>query len=215
LKDLISKKYSGLILDFDGTVVNSEYRRLNTYKKSIKEIAGVEIKLIASELIGESEDNNLNYLCEKYNIKKYLLNIKKKRKELLFIEADKGFRKIKITDIIINKLSEKIPIIIASNSSREYLERALKKIKLDKIPFVSINDVKNGKPHPDLFKLASRKINVLEKNCLVLEDSEVGCKAAINAKIDYFKLTEENSIETRKINKNDLGNVNFIVNLFN
>ncbi len=43
------------------------------------------------------------------------------------------------------------------------------------------NEVKAGKPHPDVFLKAADKVNADPDTCLVLEDSEAGIKAAHNA----------------------------------
>ena len=41
--------------------------------------------------------------------------------------------------------------------------------------------VKYGKPEPDLFLLAAKKMNTLPKDCLVVEDSLAGMKAGLKA----------------------------------
>jgi beta-phosphoglucomutase-like phosphatase (HAD superfamily) len=41
--------------------------------------------------------------------------------------------------------------------------------------------VKNGKPAPDIFLEAARRLNIPPKNCLVFEDSTTGCSAAKSA----------------------------------
>lgn len=51
---------------------------------------------------------------------------------------------------------------------------------------VFLEDVKHSKPHPEIFLKALEKLNVSNKNAIVLDDSENGIKAAINAKIDII-----------------------------
>tara|TARA_B100001094_G_C18184564_1_gene802943 strand:+ start:1340 stop:1984 length:645 start_codon:yes stop_codon:yes gene_type:complete len=207
-------KFKGLILDFDGTVVDSEIKRLNTYKLSIKQIAGINIEIQKHKLIGRTEKENLNYLCTKYGIKDEQIKIKEQRKNLLLDEAKKGFNKISVTSKIIDNLFGKIPMIIASNSSTDYLKAALKKTSLEKIPFVSINDVNHGKPEPDLFIMASKMINVSNEKCLVLEDSEIGCQAAKNAKMDYIQIVNFESKKNNQVRADDQSASNKIVDLF-
>ena len=49
--------------------------------------------------------------------------------------------------------------------------------------FVFGNEVKKGKPNPDIFLKACDKISVNPEECLVLEDSESGIHAAYSANI--------------------------------
>ncbi len=44
-----------------------------------------------------------------------------------------------------------------------------------------VDDVRTGKPAPDLFLHAAQKINVKPRNCLVLEDSPHGIEGAVTA----------------------------------
>lgn len=45
----------------------------------------------------------------------------------------------------------------------------------------TVDMVKNGKPQPDLFLLAAKTMGYTPDNCVVIEDSVVGIKAALNA----------------------------------
>ena len=46
---------------------------------------------------------------------------------------------------------------------------------------ITASDVKNGKPAPDVFLIASKKLTVLPSNCVVIEDAPVGIEAAKSA----------------------------------
>lgn len=48
---------------------------------------------------------------------------------------------------------------------------------------VTGDEVKNGKPAPDIYLLAASRLGLLSDECLVLEDSEFGAKAALAAGI--------------------------------
>ena len=45
------------------------------------------------------------------------------------------------------------------------------------------DEVKNGKPLPDIFLQVARRLNVIPEQCLVLEDSNAGVRAAYDAKM--------------------------------
>ena len=53
---------------------------------------------------------------------------------------------------------------------------------------VTPEDVTHGKPAPDLFLLAAKKMGVAPKQCLVFEDAEPGIKAAEAAGMKWVRV---------------------------
>jgi beta-phosphoglucomutase family hydrolase len=54
---------------------------------------------------------------------------------------------------------------------------------------VGAEDVLHGKPHPDLFLAAAKRLGVLPANCLVFEDTPTGLEAARRAGMQAVALT--------------------------
>ena len=50
----------------------------------------------------------------------------------------------------------------------------------------SATEVANGKPAPDLFLLAARRMGVSPKECVVIEDSHAGVQAGLAAGMTVF-----------------------------
>ncbi|MCW8328949.1 HAD family phosphatase [Photobacterium sp. SDRW27] len=46
---------------------------------------------------------------------------------------------------------------------------------------ITSEDVENGKPHPDCYRMASEQLDILPAACLVLEDSNNGMRAGLDA----------------------------------
>ncbi|XP_057455605.1 bifunctional riboflavin kinase/FMN phosphatase-like isoform X4 [Lotus japonicus] len=79
-----------------------------------------------------------------------------------------------------------VPMALASNSLREYVDGKISHHEGWKESFSVIlgsDQVKAGKPAPYLFEEAAKKLGVDAVNCLVIEDSLVGVKAANAAKM--------------------------------
>lgn len=70
-------------------------------------------------------------------------------------------------------------IAVASSSDTEDIKNNLEKTKLEKYidEIASGAEVENGKPAPDVFLLAAKRLGVDAKDCLILEDSKAGIKA--------------------------------------
>jgi beta-phosphoglucomutase len=52
---------------------------------------------------------------------------------------------------------------------------------------VTSEDVKRGKPHPDLFLAAAERLGARPGDCVVVEDSDVGIECARNAGMRCFR----------------------------
>ena len=71
-------------------------------------------------------------------------------------------------------------LAIATSSSREMSEVAVRgaKVPCDRMAYVSGSDVKNKKPHPEIFLLAAQRMGIPPAGCVVIEDSPGGVEAA-------------------------------------
>ncbi len=76
-----------------------------------------------------------------------------------------------------------IPKAIATSSGREFLDRVLDQTALaERFAFtVAGNEIEHGKPAPDIYLLAADKHGYRPQEVLVLEDSQIGCQAAVAA----------------------------------
>jgi HAD superfamily hydrolase (TIGR01509 family) len=84
-----------------------------------------------------------------------------------------------------------IPHCIATSSSTERVEQSLLAAGLSGLgaPVFSASMVGRGKPAPDLFLLAAAKMGVPPKECLVIEDSVPGIRAARAAGMKVWRFT--------------------------
>lgn len=84
------------------------------------------------------------------------------------------------------------PVAVASSSSKELLHRKLEITALHGrfAPHIySGDEVENGKPAPDLFLLAAERIGMKPSECMVIEDSVNGVRAAVAAGMPVWGFT--------------------------
>ncbi len=69
---------------------------------------------------------------------------------------------------------------VCSNSIRNTIEIMMQKASLEHYFefYVSNQDVKNGKPDPEMYNKAIDKLGLSPKECMIIEDNENGIKAA-------------------------------------
>ncbi|MFZ4587568.1 MAG: HAD family hydrolase [Terrimicrobiaceae bacterium] len=79
--------------------------------------------------------------------------------------------------------AENIPCAVASSTPRENLDAIFAATGLDACfdAVVCGDDVENGKPAPDIFLLAAKKLGVAPGDCVVIEDAHAGIEAALRA----------------------------------
>ena len=89
---------------------------------------------------------------------------------------------------VIKKMHEKYLMAIVTSSKKEHFNLIHEKTGLQKyFSFVlTREDYKNSKPDPEPYLLAWERSGYKKEECLVIEDSERGLKAAIEAGIDCF-----------------------------
>ncbi|HWL11149.1 MAG TPA: HAD family phosphatase [Planctomicrobium sp.] len=76
---------------------------------------------------------------------------------------------------------KKIPRAVATSSGRNYLLQMLNRFELlPRFDFLlSAEDVLHGKPNPEIYLTAARRLDISPEQMLVMEDSENGVRAAV------------------------------------
>lgn len=89
-----------------------------------------------------------------------------------------------VVEIVRRLDTENIPFCVASNGSLRKIESILDITGLTEYfggRLFSATQVANGKPAPDLFLLAAKRMGVPPKGCIVIEDSRPGVQAGLAA----------------------------------
>ena len=78
---------------------------------------------------------------------------------------------------------QQIPKAITTSSRRRFVDRCLQIAELDgRFHFVlAAEDIRQGKPHPEIYSTAAQRFSVEAGAMLVLEDSQNGVRAAIDS----------------------------------
>lgn len=79
--------------------------------------------------------------------------------------------------------SARIPKAIATSSGPTFVARVLGQFEFaPRFQYIlTCDDIREGKPHPEIYLLAAQRLGVRPQEMLVLEDSQNGCRAAVAA----------------------------------
>lgn len=178
------KHKPGFLFDLDGVLINSKQFHFEAWQDLSLENPFVNISYEKfSKTFGMRNDEILT-LCSKLENSSDVHEAGI-RKEELFRKHCK--QRIKLIDGMQDFLEEvkktSITRIIASNTPVKNLEFFLKETILGDYfdSFVSGEEVRAGKPSPDVFIEAAHRIGFETKDCIVFEDSPHGLVAGKNA----------------------------------
>tara|TARA_B100000242_G_scaffold45955_1_gene27297 strand:+ start:1325 stop:1969 length:645 start_codon:yes stop_codon:yes gene_type:complete len=188
----------GIIFDLDGTIVDSLPYHYKAWKIFFKEN---KVENFSERLKDYKGGGTLDLLTavygDKYSRKE--LKIMTDDKEIIFREIYKnnvvpimGFM-----DMFELIKSKKILVGIASNAIRKNVKMILSELKIyEKFDSIICGDeVKRGKPDPEMFDETIDRFNLKKEECLIFEDSVEGVSAAVNSRVDVVGITSSTSGE--------------------
>lgn len=187
-----------VIFDMDGVIVDTEPVHHFAYNQHFKELQiEVSPELYAS-FTGNSTKNIYEKLKELYQLEDEVLHLVETKRNL-FNDAFDAKEDLYLLDgvaALIKELHEKgMQLVLASSSARVTIERIFNRFKLHQYfsHIVSGEDFPRSKPHPAIFEEAARLSQTPRENCIVIEDSTNGIKAANAAGIYCVAYVSVNS----------------------
>ncbi|HET6858387.1 MAG TPA: HAD family phosphatase [Streptomyces sp.] len=171
-----------VIFDLDGTLVDSEPNYYEAGKRLLAQYGVADFSWEEhSRFIGISTRETLEILREQYGIEAPLDEMLA-RKNRLYLELARASTEVfpEMLRFVERLHAEQTPMIVASGSSRAAIEAVLTGTGLDALitGVVSAEEVPQGKPAPDIFLEAARRIGADPADCVVLEDAAPGAVAA-------------------------------------
>ncbi len=183
--------FAGYIFDLDGTLVDTMPLHYRAWNRAMQ-LAGLRGELsedLFYSLGGVPTRGVAKLFAEHYGLN---IDVEKvfHQKEALFLELRSEMKLIDAVVAFARQEAGRTPLSVASGGPREIVRHTLELMKLkDLFPVVvTPEDVIHGKPAPDMFLLAAKKMGVAPRDCLVFEDAEPGIKAAEAAGMRWVRV---------------------------
>ena len=173
-----------VIFDMDGVIFDTEKVYLDIWIEVFEKYGYKMTKELYVNVMGTGRKNVIKTFLENFGddlpIEKMY---EEKDNQLFYIIENQGIPLKKGVKELFSMLKEKnYKIALATSAKRDRVEKQIKdkwlKESFDAI--VCGDDVEKGKPSPDIFLKAAKKIDVEPENCFVVEDSPAGIKAAFS-----------------------------------
>lgn len=183
-------KYSGVIFDMDGLIFDTEIVYLETNVRLAPKygLVGLDHDYMMT-CIGISDKE----VYEKYrndfpNVSKENMDafISAGHQEVrAFFESGQTQLKPGARELLAVLKKENIPCVVASSNLREFIELLLEKAGIQDYfaGIVSANEVKQAKPDPEIVEKAVALLQLKPSECVMLEDSLNGVRAAYSASV--------------------------------
>jgi HAD superfamily hydrolase (TIGR01509 family) len=169
-----------IIFDMDGVLVDSEPLHLRATQFALGERAGYTER--DNESFFESTDP------EMFRILRILFNVdeptddlvRKKRQRLIALVRSEGRGLPGVPEILLRFREAGLRLGLISASARPVIDAILETVGLRRVfeTIVSGDEVARGKPAPDGYLMAARRLAVDPERCLVVEDTRNGVLAA-------------------------------------
>lgn len=194
-----------IIFDFDGVIFDSEILHQKAWEKVFEKF---EIAPSADDYlkgIGISDEDFLKQLLKEKKIFGDINDFLKEKREKL-LELSTQAKPIDGIFQLIQQLHTNYMLAVASNSDKKFVMKLLEINKLVKFFSVILGyqDISKPKPDPEIYIKCARKLGVSNNECVVIEDSPAGIKAAKKAGMKCIAL------ETT-LDENNLMQADFVI----
>jgi len=197
-------KINLIIFDLDGVLVEAK----TIHYDSLNEALGPDFEIDWTEHLstydGLKTNQKLDMLSKNKGLPTSLhANIWKRKQELTL----QKLRNLKPSQILIELMdslvSDGYKIAVCSNSIRKTCLTVLSKLGIMEYMdlIISNEDVKNSKPHPEMYWKAISKIGCLPEQTLIIEDSPYGLLAAARSKSHILRVKNTKQVTPKNINK--------------
>ena len=183
----------GIIFDFNGTMFQDSHLHEEAWVYMVNKYSNGSLREedILLNLHGRTNKEILNFFISDSlsaeALKKLYFDKEDYYRELCLKDSKNLKLTNGLTDVLDALKSQNIPITIATATVKENLEFYFDVFELGKwFDFENLvydNGTFPGKPSPDIFLIASQKLNLKPENCLVVEDAYSGILAAQKAHI--------------------------------
>lgn len=199
-------KIKAVIFDMDGVLIEAKDWHYNALNKALN-LFGMEISrydhLVTFD--GLPTRTKLEMISTERNLPRKLHGFISDLKQQFTIDFVNTSCKPRFYhEFALSKLKNQgYRMAVASNAVRNSVDKMLFKASLTEyIEFsLSNQDVKNGKPNPEMYNIAIKRLGLRPQECMIIEDNEKGIRAAKESGAYVMEVDEVEDVNFENIMK--------------
>lgn len=177
-----------VLFDMDGVIVDTEPLHRKAYFKTFDELEITVSEDLYTSFTGASTKRVCETLIQQYNLShtyEAIADIKRAHFKDYFYNDDEFDLIPGVRKLIEHYHENGIKLVLASSATMTTINMVFEKFGLEKYFSGKISgaDLKESKPHPEVFLLAAELAGEAPESCMVIEDSTNGILAAHRARI--------------------------------
>ena len=186
--------YQAAIFDMDGLLLDTERVCMQSFKEACQILSIPFLESTYLKIIGCNAKGIEKILTENYSQYIDYPTLRKTWTDIYWPIVENKAIPVKLG--VINLLewfkSNNIPVAVATSTPQALATTKLKLAGLyDYFDHISSGcEVTFGKPHPEIFLLAAKRLNTPAALCLAFEDSNNGVIAAVAAKMQVYQVPD-------------------------
>ncbi|UCE15988.1 MAG: HAD family phosphatase [Candidatus Bathyarchaeota archaeon] len=179
--------FKAVIFDWDGTLADTRKVVVESFRRVLTEIGCAVSDGFLERRIGTGTRKTLEDALNKCNISFNDETLEELTRKKVRLQKDLS-TSVKLfegaTDLL-DALHGRMRIALATMSSRPVIDKLLreKKVKQYFSVVVTADEISKPKPDSEIFLVAAAKLNLFPQDCVIVEDSIFGVKAARVAKM--------------------------------
>ncbi len=171
-----------VLFDMDGVIVDTEPLHNKAYHQMFKEVNIVVDGAMYASFTGQSTINICRRLVDHFNLEEtpeYLVSLKRKHYKHFF-DHDELTLIDGVLELIKDYYKNHLKLVVASSASMPGIIQIFERFDLNQyfVGKFSGADLNKSKPHPEIFLKAAASTGFDTSECMVIEDSTNGIKAA-------------------------------------
>lgn len=187
-----------VLFDMDGVIVDTEPLHRKAYHLMFSDVNIVVDNSLYESFTGQSTINICKRLVDHFNLTEtpeYLVSLKRKHYKYLFTNDNELDLIEGVLERIKDYHSNGLKLVVASSASMIGINQIFERFDLNQffIGKFSGADLEKSKPHPEIFIKAAEHTGFDKSECMVIEDSTNGIKAAHAAGIFCVGYKSEHS----------------------
>jgi HAD superfamily hydrolase (TIGR01509 family) len=183
MKDLTPPRTQAIVFDMDGVLIDSEQVWDEVREQLARERGGRWHERAQADMMGMSSAEWSRYMHDVIGLRESPEEINAEVVRRLLARYRGSLPLLPGAVEVVQRLAEHWPLGLASSSNREVIDFVLEAAGIAKYfrATVSSEEVEHGKPAPDVYLEAARRLGLEPSRCAAVEDSRNGIRSAHTA----------------------------------